>query len=125
MLAPVVVAGGLILAASAGYFWRGQQPPRQTTAVQTDKPADVRDLTILSGRVAELERQLSEARLPVAPEPSTVVVTTVRERELGDELARLRHDYANALAGKMRAEESTSPAAAELEQLQASSPAGR
>ncbi len=79
------VAAGLILAAFAGYSWRAQQPVRPP-AIQAETRADAQELAVLAGRVAELERQLSDARLPAPTAPRAEVANLARERQLTDEL---------------------------------------
>ena len=82
-----------------------------------DTRAGSAELAVLSRRVAELERQLSETRAVVPAAPPVEVRNPARERELTDELARLRGEYENALTGKTRLEQNVAALSAHLDQL--------
>ena len=126
ILAPAAMAAGLLLAAFGGYSWRGYRTGGQALA-QTGSHNGARELALLVGRVAELERQLSETRTssPAAVPIPIEVVNLSHERELTDELARLRNDHENALAARSRLEQAAAAFSTQLEQLRGDSQTAR
>ena len=118
------IAAGLLLSTFAGYSCRGYRTSGQTLA-QTGARDGAQELAVLAGRVAELERQLSETGISAPAKAPVEVVNLTRERELTDELARLRSDYENALAGKIRLEQASAAFSTQLEQLRGESQVAR
>ena len=114
LLAPAAAAAALFLSAWVGYAWRGYRPAI-AVQVRTEPPHDAGELALLTRRVADLEKQLATAHVSV-PSPPPEPPRVNRERELADELARMRSDYQNAAADKARLEQTVAMLSNDLKQ---------
>jgi hypothetical protein len=115
---PVTVAAAL-LAALAWPVYRFQAQRSE---------ADER-IALLSGRIAELERAISERREPAPIQAPAELTPTAapndRETELQKQFAVVQGEYAGALADKGRMEERVSRLSAELDHVQVESRTAR
>jgi hypothetical protein len=104
----------LLLVIGLSYSWRMSQSAEDRRAEAASQVAT------LSGKITDLERQLSERRAPEAPEAApapTPPADSARERDLERQLALLRSDYDNAVTGRNLLEESVSALSTELGQV--------
>jgi chromosome segregation ATPase len=121
ILEAATVAGLLLIGLT--YQWR------MSGSVEDRQAEDARRISVLSGKVADLERQLSQrpepGPAPVRAEPAPEQGSSHREGDLAAQLARLRGDYDAVVAGRVRLEESVSALSAQLDQFRRDSQTAR